>query len=338
MNTAGARGAITGKGGHLLIVDDPVKNHEEALSENTQEKTWEWYKSTFYSRLEPGGAIILIQTRWSPNDLGGKLSDEMRLGGDHWEIISLPAISEENDQLGRAVGEPLWPERYNLARLEKIKKAINNWWIPLYQQRPVAKSGGMFKWDIIEANRRAIKISDLVRIEVAVDPAVSSGTASAETGILIGGLDEHGDGYVLADASIHGTPLQWANAAVNGLLVWGADQVVGEANNGGDLVEVNIKTSTLLKPGQVVPYKKVYASRGKSIRADPVASLYAAGRIHHAGSFPELESQMCSWVPGDKSPDRLDALVWLFTSLMLEDVEEYYQIIVEDHDYQISPI
>lgn len=147
MQTTGIGGPLTGKGAHLAIIDDPIKNSEEASSETVREKQWEWFKSTFYTRLEPGGAILLIMTRWNEGDLAGKIKTDMEsLGGEKWEIVSLPAIAEGDDVLGRERGEALWPERYPIARLLEIKRTLGSYWFAgLYQQRPAPLEGGMFK-------------------------------------------------------------------------------------------------------------------------------------------------------------------------------------------------
>jgi phage terminase large subunit-like protein len=110
---------------------------------------------------------------------------------------------------------------------------------------------------------------------------------------------------------LQGSANQWAVAAVRAYHKWEADRIVGEVNNGGDLVEVNIRT---VDPS--VPYEAVTASRGKLIRAEPVSALYEQGKVHHVGTFPQLEDQMVEWVPGERSPDRMDALVWAITKLI----------------------
>lgn len=143
MVTAGVRGPITGKGAHVLIIDDPVKNAEEARSPTIREKTWDWYKSTAFSRLEPGGAVILIMTRWHRDDLAGRILKE---GHDHdpepWRVIKLPAVATgiEPDPLGRQPGEALWPERYSIADLAP-NRSDPYWWGSLYQQDPLAEGG-----------------------------------------------------------------------------------------------------------------------------------------------------------------------------------------------------
>lgn len=155
---------------------------------------------------------------------------------------------------------------------------------------------------------------DLTRIVVAVDPAVTSDGGSDETGIIVMGLGTDGFGYVLDDLSCRLSPEGWARRAVNAYHEYGADLIIGEANNGGDLIEAVLRTID-----RTIAYKKVTASRGKHVRAEPISSLYEQGRIFHARPFPELEDQLCEYVPGnlDGSPDRLDALVWAASSLML---------------------
>jgi predicted phage terminase large subunit-like protein len=146
MTTAGVGGPITGKGADLLIIDDPIKNAEQANSRTWREKTWEWYQSVAYTRLEPAGRIVLIQTRWHMDDLAGKLLAEAVRGGDAWEVINLPALAEANDPLERVPGEPLWPERFGRDRLREIRRTLGEyWWTAMYQQRPVPREGAIFK-------------------------------------------------------------------------------------------------------------------------------------------------------------------------------------------------
>jgi predicted phage terminase large subunit-like protein len=147
MQTAGIGGPLTGKGAHLAIIDDPIKNAEEAMSSTIREKHWDWYKSTLYSRLEPGGSILIPMTRWNEDDLAGRLIAEMQQeGGEQWTVISLPAVAEDDDLLGRQVGQALWPERYDEVALARIKGTTQAYWFAsLYQQRPAPLEGGMFK-------------------------------------------------------------------------------------------------------------------------------------------------------------------------------------------------
>lgn len=166
---------------------------------------------------------------------------------------------------------------------------------------------------------------ELRRIVVGVDPAVTSNENSDETGIVVVGMAKHEDGtdhaYVLNDASLMASPDTWARRVVFNYREFKADRIIGEVNNGGDLIETILKTID-----KYVSYKKVHATRGKVKRAEPIAALYEQGRVHHVGSFAKLEDQMCSYDPQDDSgdsPDRMDALVWALTELMTKPQQDY---------------
>ena len=153
---------------------------------------------------------------------------------------------------------------------------------------------------------------DLVRIIVGIDPSVTSGEDSDECGIVVAGMGRDDHFYILADRSLIASPQGWATVAANAFHEFDADRCIAETNNGGDLVE-----AVLRQVDENVSYKKVTASRGKMIRAEPIAALYEQGRVHHVGSFERLEDQMTSYNPVDakSSPDRMDALVWAMTEL-----------------------
>lgn len=159
MSTAGVGGDFTGKGAHLLIVDDPIKNAEEAMSEVIREKQEEWWRSTIRTRIEPGGVVIILMTRWHAADLGGFVLREAGDGSDPVREVRLPAIAEDNDPLGRKKGEALWPERYARKALDKLKKALGGYWFAaMFQGTPVPDEGGIFSrkyfryFEIDEAN------------------------------------------------------------------------------------------------------------------------------------------------------------------------------------------
>ena len=173
--------------------------------------------------------------------------------------------------------------------------------------------GALWTIKLIEDNR-VKEHPELKRIVVAIDPAVTANKDSDETGIVVAGLGIDNIGYVLNDASGIFTPNDWAGRAIYNYHKYNADRIVAEVNNGGDLVEVNIRIVD-----SSVSYKSVHASRGKTIRAEPVVALYEQGRIKHVGDFPKLEDELTTWDGTNSiSPGRLDALVWGFTELMLE--------------------
>ncbi|OAT81136.1 hypothetical protein A6M21_11830 [Desulfotomaculum copahuensis] len=147
LTAAGIGGPITGRGAHVAIIDDPIKNWEEANSKTYREAVWNWYRTVLRTRLAPQGAIILVLTRWHEDDLAGRLLKEAKNGGEQWEVLRLPAVAEENDPLGRQPGEPLWPEYgFDATWAKETEKAVGSFvWAALYQQRPMPAEGGLFK-------------------------------------------------------------------------------------------------------------------------------------------------------------------------------------------------
>jgi phage terminase large subunit-like protein len=174
------------------------------------------------------------------------------------------------------------------------------------------REGALFTQALIDA-ARVDKAPELVRIVIAVDPAVTHNEESDETGLVAAGMDGRRPAhfYILDDQSLTATPEKWARRAVSAFHRHGADRVVAEVNQGGDLVE-----STIRNVDPNISYRAVHATRGKALRAEPISALYEQGRVHHVGLFGELEDQMCDYVPGASgSPDRMDALVWALTEL-----------------------
>jgi predicted phage terminase large subunit-like protein len=181
--------------------------------------------------------------------------------------------------------------------------------------------GALWNRTLLEELRWPVyqSVPDLVRIVVAIDPAATSGEDADETGIIVAGKDEDGCGYVLEDLSGHYAPAEWARTAITLYRKHKADRVVAEVNNGGEMVEATLR---IVDPN--VSFTPVHASRGKVIRAEPVAALYEQHRVRHVGTFPTLEDQMCGFttdldrIAAGLSPDRVDALVWAFTDLLVE--------------------
>ena len=173
--------------------------------------------------------------------------------------------------------------------------------------------GALWKRDWI-IRHRVESVSDLTRVVVAVDPAVTGNETSDDTGIIVVGsktIDGKEHYYVIDDFTYHGDVTGWGQSVIDAYRRHSADLVVAETNQGGDLVEMNIRNYD-----RSIRFKKVTATRGKALRAEPIANLYDMGLVHHVGNFLELEDELCMWTPEDKeSPNRLDALVWGITYL-----------------------
>jgi phage terminase large subunit-like protein len=192
----------------------------------------------------------------------------------------------------------------------QIKKMSAKVFGSLYQQNPIPSEGALWEYKLIDNNRVTI-CPELVRAVIAIDPATTSNEGSDETGMMRGGMSKDGNIYICEDRSGIYTPREWAAIAIDQYDYNKLDKIVAEVNNGGDMIEGIIRN---IDPN--VSYASVWASRGKVTRAEPIVALYEQGRVHHVGKLDKLEDEMCQWRLGDKSPNRIDALVWLCTYLL----------------------
>ncbi|WP_286981228.1 phage terminase large subunit [Pseudothermotoga sp.] len=320
MTTAGAGGSITGKGANLLIIDDPIKNAEEANSKTVRDKIWDWFKSTAYTRLEPDGRVIIIQTRWHEDDLSGRILQEMETEGEQWEIISFPAIAEEdeyyNGKLMRRTGEPLWPERFSLERLLAIKQTLGAyWWSALYQQRPSQEGGGIFKrsyfrYFSIEEDYYVLRKSEGVsrvpknecRIFQTVDLAASTKTVADYFVITTWAVTPNKD-LLLLDVirtRVEGpdqVPLLW-----QAFWKWRPSYI---------LVETVAYQLTFLQAArrEGLPVRGVRPDKDKVSKALPLAARYESGSVYHlAGAvwLADYETELLTF-PNGEHDDQVDA-------------------------------
>lgn len=194
---AGVGGPLTGNGAHLAIIDDPVKNAAEADSQTVRDSVWEWYLTTFYTRLAPGGGILLIMTRWHHDDLAGRLLEEQKNGGEEWDVVEYPAVALV-DEAYRREGEALHPERYDLDAFKRIRKAVGErtWWA-LYQQRPTPETGDYFKRKHLRWYDELPPLKNL-KVYVAWDLAIGQREHNDYTVGLVAGID-HLDRLYLID-------------------------------------------------------------------------------------------------------------------------------------------
>jgi predicted phage terminase large subunit-like protein len=215
---AGVGTAVTGRGAHLLLIDDPVKDREEAESETRRETVYNWYSSTAYTRLMPGGAVILIQTRWHESDLAGRLLEAEAKGGDKWDKLILPAILSN--------GQALWPEWYPIDALNRTKAAIGpRDWSALYQQQPAPDDGTFFlkAWF-----KRHEKPPERVHVYMTSDYAVTEGDGDY-TEHAIWGVD--GTGRIFQLDWWHGQTAsdEWIEQKLHMIRKWKPICAFGEA-------------------------------------------------------------------------------------------------------------
>lgn len=248
-------------------------------------------------RLDPG--LICVTTTPRPLPLLRELLARQDgsvavVRGSTWENEANLSTAALHELKERYEGTRLGRQELGGELLEDIEGAL--WNLSLFEDQRVAEA------------------PPCDRVVVAVDPAVTSNTSSDETGIVVAGVTGRGPEarfFVLADESLRASPHKWASRVVNAYHHHKADRVVVEVNQGGDLVE-----STLQTVAANLPTRKVRATRGKQLRAEPVVSLYEQGRVHHVGVLAELEEQATTWIPGvSRSPDRVDALVYALTDL-----------------------
>lgn len=280
--------------------------------------------TTITDSLLPAGtdnvAVMIIQNLIIPNGVVSRIVDGRAdflsgriVSGPHPAVCGLTAERQEQpDGSLRAVigGEPSWQGQ----DLEACQRMVDRMGLSAFlrecQHQVQEQEGALWTRDTLNAFRvDTASLPPLKRVVVGVDP---SGGVD-ENGIIVAGKGHDGHYYVLDDVSVAGNlgSLAWGRAAVNAYHDYEADRVVAEVNFGGEMVKSNIKVAD-----EHVLVKVERASRGKDIRAEPIASLYEDGLVHHVGTFPELETQMTSWVPTDvDSPDRMDALVWAMKNL-----------------------
>jgi len=309
MVTAGAGGAITGRGFGLGIIDDPTKNSEEAQSPVYREKLWDWYNSTFATRAEPDAAQVIIETRWHQDDLAGRV---LANAEEPWEVVSFPAIAEEEDVLGRQLGEALWPERYSVDALDLIRRERgSHWWSAMYQQRPSAREGGFFKRAWFKVIPEApYEVTGRVRYW---DKAATEGGGDWTVGVL---MSRTPDGAYVVEDVRRG---QWSSGSVK-------QNILETASSDGKAVKVVMEQ----EPGSsgkdsIADYRMAlqgYTFRGdpvsgsKQVRADPLASQ-AEGenvRLVRAPWNDEFIEELCAFDKGAHD-DQVDAASGAFGAL-----------------------
>lgn len=228
MRSAGQDGGWTGKGFRLLILDDLIKSSEEAMSERQMEKQWDWFLSTARTRLEPGAGIIVMQTRWVPNDLTGNILAGKLAGFTH-RHINLPAIAEAGDELGRAIGEPLWPGRWPLEALNRFKGPGEGdyWWSAMYQGRPKQHARASFPDEYFD-EIYARTWPDWFEISVLFTDPVTDAKKGDDAAIVFVGLR---DGKLYVDADVRRIPAsELPEAVVSMAADYQPDELCFEAN------------------------------------------------------------------------------------------------------------
>lgn len=294
----GVGGPLTGRGAHLLLIDDPVKNREEADSELVRKKTRDWYTSTAYTRMMPGGRIVIIQTRWHEDDLSGwLLADHSHEG---WVVLNLPAIGDD--------GTALWPEQYDVATLAKIKLAIGaRDWSALYQQRPVPEEGDYFKAEWLKPYTTA-PARETLHIYGASDYAVTADGGDFTVHMVVG-VDPVGRLWLLDMWRGQTASSDWVEAFCDLVLKWkplGWAEETGQIRAGiGPFLEQRMRARNAYVARETFPTRGDKAVRAQSIRGRmALDGLYVP--INETW-FLALRSELLSF-PAGKHDDQVDAL------------------------------
>lgn len=305
---AGVGGSITGRRADLAIIDDPVRSREEADSALIRERTWDWYKSDLYTRLKPRGRIVLVQTRWHEADLAGRVMDEMAAGGDRWDLISLPALAEIDDPIGRAEGEPLWPEWENLEALDRKRRAVGpRDWSALYQQRPAPEEGDYFNSAWIRTTTEIPAASGL-RVYGASDYAVTSDGGDYTVHVVVG-LDREGRMFLLDLWRARASSDVWVEAFCDLVAKW---RPIGWAEEQGQIRSgVGPFLDRRMRERRTFVARDQFPTRGdKAVRAQSIRGRMALNGIYVPVSAPWLADfrlELLSF-PAGKHDDQVDAL------------------------------
>lgn len=311
--SAGVGGGITGMGGDILLVDDPIKDAEQSESVVYRQKVWDWFTSTLYTRASSGGGILIIMTRWHQDDLAGRLIEAQEKGeGDQWKILSFPAVAEI-DEDNRKEGEALQPERYSLDQLKQIKQAVGSRvWLSLYQQRPSAVAGSVFKrehWQTYQpptSDPQQLKEAlGITRTVQAWDTAFKTGTQSDySVGVTIGLAKNR---YYVLDVSRTKVEFPELKVLVNAQYSkWKPHQVLIEDLASGQSLIQELKRST------VIPILKYKPDKDKITKAWSVTPITEASLVYvpdGASWLSDFLDELCGFPTGTKHDDQVDAFV-----------------------------
>lgn len=294
----GVGGPLTGRGAHLLLIDDPVKNREDADSEIIRKKTKDWYTSTAYTRLMPGGRVVIIQTRWHEDDLSGWLLAEHQHEG--WEVLNLPAISDG--------GEPLWPDQYPIEVLEKIRLAIGpRDWSALYQQRPAPESGDYFKLDWLRPCL-GFPPRETLHVYGGSDYAVTANGGDYTVHVVVG-VDPAGRMYLLDLWRGQTSSEQWVDAFCDLVRKW---KPLGWAEETGQIrAGVGPFLNKRMTERSAFVVREQFPTRGdKAVRAQSIRARMAMNGLYLRPSEPwraDFQSELMSF-PVGVHDDQVDAL------------------------------
>lgn len=313
----GAGGALTGRGAHLLIIDDIVKNADDARSQTIRDAHWEWFTKVAMTRRMGKKLVIIIMTRWHSDDIVGRLTDPENphynaIEAKGWKIINIPAIAEEDDPLGREPGEPLWPERYPLEFLQQQQRLDPMGFAALYQQRPTVADGVLFRRETIQFYRPE-DLPDDLRIYCASDHAVATGQRNDFTVLVKVGVDRQNNIWVLdvfrnkvsADKAVEAM-IAMASGPQKPLLWWAERGHISKSI--GPFLR-----KRMLETGVYINLREVTPATDKEQRAQAIAARVAMGKVYfpkHAVWTEKVVNEMLAF-PNGTHDDFVDSIAYL---------------------------
>ena len=331
---AGVGGPLTGRGADILIIDDPFKNRQDADSQINRDHVWNWFTSTAYTRLMPGGGVLIIQTRWHDDDLSGRLIYNYEQAmkefagtgnwpddADKWEVVSYPAIAV-NDEKHRRKGEPLHAERYNLRSLARIRRTIGpRDWAALYQQMPTPEEGEYFTKEMLRYYKQTPDPSHMSVI-AAADLAISKKEHADYSVIMVAGVDANDDMWILDVRRGRWDAMEIIENLMDVQRVWRPQQIGIEegqiTKSIGPFLEKRIRETRMYSLN--VSHLRI-SMRDKEMRARPIQGRMKQGKVYFAENAPwtqDLVTELLRFPSGVKD-DQVDALAWL--GQMMNDVQ-----------------
>jgi predicted phage terminase large subunit-like protein len=321
----GVGGSVTSFRADMAIIDDPVKGREEAESKTIRDKTREWYTSDFWTRLKPNAGVVLIMTRWHEDDLGGWLQELASTGGEKWEVLSLPMEAEENDPMGREIGEPLWPEWFTNDMMAQAKRDQRNW-SSLYQQRPSPETGSYFDKAWFKYYTKA---PENLRLYGASDYAVSDGSGDYTVhGIF--GIDTEDNIYVIDWWRGQKSSLDWVEQLI--LMIKTHKPVSWFEESGVIYRSMDpLISKRQRETGAYCTRKQITRTKSKEMSAQSIRGRMQQGKVFfpYAHWVSDIQSEMLSF-PAGKHDDQVDvfALIGMALGDMTNKAHEYKSIMM----------
>jgi len=321
----GIGGTLTGKGANLIVIDDPIKNNQDAFSKTKRENLWDWYQSTLFTRLEPNSKLLLVMTRWHQDDICGRLLEKMEKQPQSWDLLKLPILAKENDLLNRKSGQLLWEGRFELSEILERKETLGDFWFSaLYQQEPNISNGEIFKKqyfryfeiEFIEEkkylilnkssiNQRVIKLDDC-KIFVTMDLAISTKTKADWTVLLVFAVTKDNDIMILDIIREKVEPIEHIN-------------LIQQCYNKYKPILIGIEKvqyqTSLIKEGLKIglPIMELIPNGEKWVRALPMGARMQSEKVYFLNTakwLASFEDELMSF-PNGNHDDQVDAFSYI---------------------------